>query len=65
MKRYNAGNQKLALEEVKDVNGQVIGRKITVKNGDTEALSWTNGSLYCSVVSYVGYSSEFARNLPY
>jgi hypothetical protein len=65
LKRYKSGNQQLALEEVKDVNGQVIGRRITVKNGDTEALSWTNGSLYCSVVSYVGYSSEFARNLPY
>jgi len=65
LKRYQAGRQKVVLEDVKDASGQVTGRKITVKDRDTEALSWTNGSLYCSVVSYTGFSSEFAKNLPY
>jgi len=64
-KRYQKGRQKPTLEEVKDGSGQLTGRKITVRDGDTEALSWTNGSLYCSVVSYTGFSSEFAKNLPY
>jgi hypothetical protein len=59
------GHQKPIVEDLKDAAGQKIGRKITVHDGKTEALSWTNGSLYCSVVSYTGYSSEFARNLPY
>jgi hypothetical protein len=65
LKLYQQGRQTPILEDVKDATGQKTGRKITVKDGKTEALSWTNGSLYCSVVSYTGYSSEFARNLPY
>lgn len=65
LKRYQDGRQKPALEDIKDATGQKTGRKITVKDGNTEALSWTNGSLYVSVVSYTGYSSEFARDLPY
>jgi hypothetical protein len=63
--RYGQGRVKPILEDLKDAAGQKIGRKITVRDGNTEALSWTNGSLYCSVVSYTGYSSEFAGNLPY
>jgi hypothetical protein len=65
LKRYQSGHQKPMLEDLKDGSGQVTGRKITVKDGNNEALSWTNGSLYCSVVSYTGYASEFARDLPY
>ena len=66
LQRYRkGGRQQPILEDLKDAAGQKIGRKITVHDGNTEALSWTNGSLYCSVVSYTGYSSEFARNLPY
>jgi len=65
LKRYQQGRQNPILEDVKDAAGQKSGRKITVKDGKTEALSWTNGSLFCSVVSYTGYSSEFAGNLPY
>src|ERR1051325_18516 len=57
--RYQKGRVKPILEDLKDAAGQKSGRKITVRDGDTEALSWTNGSLYCSVVSYTGYSSEF------
>ena len=65
LKRYQDGHMKPLLEELKDPGGQVTGRKITVHNGNDEALSWTNGSLYCSVVSYTGYATEFAKNLPY
>lgn len=64
-KRYQDGHMKPLLEDLKDSSGQKTGRKITVRNGNDEALSWTNGSLYSSVVSYTGYSTEFAKSLPY
>ncbi len=52
-------------EDVKDPQGQTVGRRIVINDGKTEAMNWTNGSLYCTAVSYTGYSSEFVKNLPY
>jgi hypothetical protein len=65
MKRYQDGHINFRSEEVKDPQGQVVGRKLIINDGKTEAMNWTNGSLYCTAVSYTGYSSEFAKNLPY
>jgi len=53
------------VEEVKDTSGQTVGRRIIVNDPTTEAMNWTNGSLYCTTVAYTGYSSDFVRNLPY
>jgi len=65
LKRYQDAHMNVQLQELKDANGQTIGRKLIVNDGKTEALNWTDGSLYCTVVSYTGYSSDFAKNLPY
>jgi hypothetical protein len=64
-KRYAEAHMKYRSEEVKDQQGQTVGRRLVVNDGKTEAMNWTDGSLYCTAVSYTGYSSEFAKNLPY
>jgi hypothetical protein len=64
-KRYAAARMKFRSEEVKDPQGQTVGRRLVVNDGKTEAMNWTDGSLYCTAVSYTGYSSEFVMNLPY
>jgi len=64
-KRYQDAHLNLRREEVKDEKGQSVGRKLVVNDGKTEAMNWTHGSLYCTAVSYTGYSSDFVRNLPY
>jgi hypothetical protein len=56
---------KFRTEEVKDPQGQIVGRRLVINDGQTEAMNWTDGSLYCTAVSYTGYSSEFVKNLPY
>jgi len=65
LKRYQDSHVNVRVEDVKDSIGQTVGKKLTVNDGKTEALNWTNGSLYCTAVSYTGYSTEFAKNLPY
>jgi hypothetical protein len=65
LKRYQDAHMKLRIEDVKDSSGQINGRRVIVNNQDDEAMNWTNGSLYCTAVSYTGYASEFAKNLPY
>ena len=65
LKRYQDAHMNVRVEEVKDKDGQTVGKKLIVNDSKTEALNWTNGSLYCTVVSYTGYSSDFAKNLPY
>ena len=65
LKRYQDAHMNVQIEDVKDKDGQKVGRRLIVKDGKTEALNWTNGSLYCTAVSYTGYSLEFAKNLPY
>jgi len=65
LKRYQDAKMNVRVEEVKDKDGQTVGKKLIVNDGKTEALNWTNGSLYCTAVSYTGYSSEFTKNLPY
>ncbi len=65
LKRYQDAHMNVKVEDVKDEAGQTVGRKLIVNDGKTEALNWTNGSLYCTVVSYTGYSTDFAKNLPY
>ncbi len=65
LKRYQEAHMNVQVQEIKDANGQTVGRKLIVNDGKTEALNWTDGSLYCTVVSYTGYSSDFAKNLPY
>ena len=65
LKRYQDAKMNLRIEEVKDTSGQTVGRRIIVNDRDTEAMNWTNGSLYCTAVSYTGYTTEFAKNLPY
>ena len=64
-KRYADAHMKFRSEEVKDPRGQTVGRRLVINDGKTEAMNWTNGSLYCTTVSYVGYSSDFVKNLPY
>jgi hypothetical protein len=64
-KRYLEAHMKLRSEDVKDPQGQIVGRRLIVDDGKTEAMNWTNGSLYCTAVSYTGYSSDFVKNLPY
>jgi hypothetical protein len=64
-KRYADAHIKFRTEEVKDLQGQTVGRRLVINDGRTEAMNWTNGSLYCTAVSYTGYSSEFVKNLPY
>lgn len=64
-KRYLEAHMKLRSEVVKDPQGQTVGRRLIVNDGKTEAMNWTNGSLYCTAVSYTGYSSDFVKNLPY
>jgi hypothetical protein len=65
IKRYNDAHKPIRIEDIKDAAGQLAGRRVIVNDGETEALNWTNGSLYCTAVSYTGFSSEFARGLPY
>lgn len=65
LKRYQDAHMNVQVQEVKDSNGQTVGKKLVVNDGKTEALNWTNGSLYCTAVSYTGYSSDFVKNLPY
>jgi hypothetical protein len=64
-KRYADAHMKFRTEEVKDPQGQIVGRRLVINDGQTEAMNWTDGSLYCTAVSYTGYSSEFVKNLPY
>lgn len=64
-KRYDEAHMKLRSEDVKDPQGQIVGRRLIVIDGKTEAMNWTDGSLYCTAVSYTGYSSDFVKNLPY
>jgi len=64
-KRYAEAHMKFRSEDVKDPQGQTVGRRLVVNDGNTEAMNWTNGSLYCTAVSYTGYSSDFVKNLPY
>lgn len=64
-KRYADAHIKFRAEDVKDPQGQTVGRRLLVNDGKTEAMNWTDGSLYCTAVSYTGYSSEFVKNLPY
>ena len=64
-KRYAEAHMKLRSEDVKDPQGQTVGRRLIVNDGKTEAMNWTNGSLYCTAVSYTGYSSDFVKDLPY
>jgi hypothetical protein len=64
-KRYADAHMKFRTEEVKDPQGQTVGRRLVINDGQTEAMNWTDGSLYCTAVSYTGYSSEFVKNLPY
>ena len=64
-KRSIEGHLKYRMEDVKDPQGQTVGRRMIIKDGNTEAMNWTNGSLYCTTVSYAGYSSDFVKNLPY
>ena len=63
--RYNDAHMKVRLEDLVDASGKTIGRRIIVNDPSTEAMNWTNGSLYCTTVAYTGYSSDFVRNLPY
>ena len=65
LKRYQDAHMNVRIEEVKDANGQTMGRRVVVNDAKTEAMNWTNGSLYCTAVAYSGYSSDFVRNLPY
>ena len=65
LKRYNEAHMNVRVEDIKDPSGQTVGRRIIVKDPTTEAMNWTNGSLYCTTVAYSGYSSDFVRNLPY
>lgn len=65
LKRYKDGHMNVRVEDVKDANGQTVGRRIVVNDPKTEAMNWTNGSLYCTTVAYTGYSSDFVKNLPY
>jgi hypothetical protein len=65
LKRYQDAHMTVRVDEVKDPNGQTVGRRIIVNDPTTEAMNWTNGSLYCTTVAYTGYSSDFVRNLPY
>ena len=65
LKRYNDAHMNVRVEDVKDASGQTVGRRVIVNDPKTEAMNWTNGSLYCTTVAYTGYSSDFARNLPY
>ncbi len=65
LKRYNDAHMNVRVEDVKDTSGQSVGRRIIVNDRTTEAMNWTNGSLYCTAVAYTGYSSDFVRNLPY
>src|ERR1043166_854142 len=64
-KRYAEAHMNFRTEDVKDAQGQTVGRRLIIKDGDTEAMNWTDGSLYCTAVSYTGYSSEFVKGLPY
>ena len=64
-KRYADAHVKFRTEDVKDPQGQTVGRRLVINDGKTEAMNWTDGSLYCTAVSYTGYSSEFVKNLPY
>jgi hypothetical protein len=65
LKRYQEAHMKVQVQAVKDTSGQDVGRRLIVNDGKTEAMNWTNGSLYCTVVAYTGYSSEFVKDLPY
>ena len=65
LKRYHDADMDVQVVEVKNEGGQAVGRRLTINDGKTEAMNWTNGSLYCTAVSYSGYSSDFVRNLPY
>ena len=65
LKRYQVAHVNVRVEDLKDQSGQVVGKKLIVNDGKAEALNWTNGSLYCTAVSYTGYSTDFAKNLPY
>jgi hypothetical protein len=65
LKRYNDAHMNVRVEDVKDTSGQTVGRRVIVNDPRTEAMNWTNGSLYCTTVAYSGYSSDFVRNLPY
>lgn len=65
LKRYQEAHMNVQVQAVKDASGQDVGRRLIVNDGKTEAMNWTNGSLYCTVVAYTGYSSEFVKDLPY
>jgi hypothetical protein len=65
LQRYKDAHVSFRLEDVKDGDGQVTGRRIVVDDLNTEAMNWTNGSLYCTAVSYTGNSSTFSKNLNY
>lgn len=64
-KRYAEAHMRFRSEDVKDPQGKTVGRRLIVNDGKTEAMNWTDGSLYCTAVSYTGYSSDFVKNLPY
>jgi hypothetical protein len=65
LKRYKDAHVSFRLEDVRDGDGKISGRKIIVNDLNTEAMNWTNGSLYCTAVSYTGNSSAFSKDLPY
>jgi hypothetical protein len=65
LNRYEDAHVTLRIEQLRDHDGQVTGRRIVVNDLNTEAMNWTNGSLYCTAVSYTGLASTFAKDLPY
>jgi hypothetical protein len=65
LRRYQKAQVNVRVEDVKDAANQTVGRRLIVNDRSTEAFNWTNGSLYCTAVSYTGYSSEFVKDLPY
>lgn len=65
LKRYKDAHVSFRLEDVRDGDGKISGRRIIVNDLNTEAMNWTNGSLYCTAVSYTGNASAFSKNLPY
>jgi hypothetical protein len=63
--RYRDAHVSMRIEQLRDPYGNPSGRRIIVNDLNTEAMNWTNGSLYCTVVSYTGRATAFAKDLPY